>query len=517
MNMPKIDTSSIISVILAIALAFTTMGGMTANIEDTVSFDAKVSLDAEALLAVSGANAEIPEELAEAYQQQIEEQKQTMKVVGDIISALTVRGVASKDAAEAVILAGESTALSLGVKQGDAGVIVASSLLPSDVIFVSDDLIRQMQDQMAKQQTQAQAQLQQAQSAQAAAAGLDLQAISGALEKLDKDQIAKDIEETLQKLDEGIEAKKGETETGEFTVDGMVFVSRTPINMTYPEFAEYMLTGAKELVSKESLKPLADAAGKDLAAEIDKKIGELKNQPETDWPETFELAVYTDAANGAYTVCDAVTPAKAGAADKEELHIAFGEIGGLNRTNIIRNQGEEQMDIAAAGTKDGAFDLTANIVNKTANGEIKAGRDEAGNLDMTCNIHSGTQDAKIEVNTEKQEGGRTGFRFAVYFTGAEKPLLTLSGSFGKGGELISVFEGEKITATPAETLMDGESTEASAFSMKMIAGVLKIVTVVSKNVPEETGKWISTKITEAMTPKTTTTEAPAEQPAVDGE
>ena len=33
MNMPKIDMSSIVSILLAIALAFTSMGGLTANIE----------------------------------------------------------------------------------------------------------------------------------------------------------------------------------------------------------------------------------------------------------------------------------------------------------------------------------------------------------------------------------------------------------------------------------------------------------------------------------------------------
>ena len=47
MNMPKIDMSSIVSILLALALAFTSMGGVTANIEDTVSFDAKMSEDAE--------------------------------------------------------------------------------------------------------------------------------------------------------------------------------------------------------------------------------------------------------------------------------------------------------------------------------------------------------------------------------------------------------------------------------------------------------------------------------------
>ena len=517
MNMPKIDMSSIVSILLALALAFTSMGGVTANIEDTVSFDAKISLDVEAIMALSGQTAQ--EGLTEAAQKQLEEQKEIVKVSGDIISSLTLRGVASKDTAEAVILAGDSVALSIGMKKDDTGVKAASSLLSNNVIFISAELIQQMQDEMQKQQEQlaeqaaalAEGQIPMAGSVQSAASGMDPQAVADILEKLDKEQIAKDIEEAGKKLTEGIEAKKGETETGEFTVDDMTFVSKTPINMTYPEFVEFLLTGAKELAAKESLKPLLDATGKDVGAEIDKAIEELKNQPESDYPEVFDLAIYTDADNCTYMVSDMST------AGKEEMHIGYGDIEGQSKAKIIRNQGDDKMAITTVGNKDGVFDLTANIESKTSNGEIKAGMDEAGNLNMTCNIRDGEQEAKIVVSTEKAEGDRTNFVFALYFGNTEKPLMSFSGSFGKGGELVSVFEGEKITVTPIEKLMDSESKEATVFGTTMIAGILKTVMVVTKNVPEETGNWINMKIKEAMTPKTKTTEAPQEQPVVDGE
>ena len=517
MNMPKIDMSSIVSILLAIALAFTSVGGLTANIEDTVSFDAKVTLDAEAIMALSGQNS--LEQLTAATGNKMEEQKEIVKVAGDIISSLTLRGVASKDAAEAAILAGDSVALSIGMKKDDSGVMAASSLLSNNVIFISAELIQQMQDEMQKQQEQlaqqaaalAEGQIPAVGSVQSAASGMDPQAIADILEKLDKEQIAKDIEEAGKKLTEGIEAKKGETETGEFTVDDMTFVSKTPINMTYPEFVEFLLTGAKELAAKESLKPLLDATGKDVGAEIDKAIEELKNQPESDYPEVFDLAIYTDADNCTYMVSDMST------AGKEEMHIGYGDIEGQSKAKIIRNQGDDKMAITTVGNKDGVFDLTANIESKTSNGEIKAGMDEAGNLNMTCNIRDGEQEAKIVVSTEKAEGDRTNFVFALYFGNTEKPLMSFSGSFGKGGELVSVFEGEKITVTPIEKLMDSESKEATVFGTTMIAGILKTVMVVTKNVPEETGNWINMKIKEAMTPKTKTTEAPQEQPVVDGE
>ena len=517
MNMPKIDMSSIVSILLVIALAFTSVGGLTANIEDTVSFDAKVTLDAEAIMALSGQNS--LEQLTAATGNKMEEQKEIVKVAGDIISSLTLRGTASKDAAEAAILAGDSVALSIGMKKDDNGVTAASSLLSNNVIFISAELIQQMQDEMQKQQEQlaeqaaalAEGQIPAVGSVQSAASGMDPQAVADILEKLDKEQIAKDIEEAGKKLTEGIEAKKGETETGEFTVDDMTFVSKTPINMTYPEFVEFLLTGAKELAAKESLKPLLDATGKDVGAEIDKAIEELKNQPESDYPEVFDLTIYTDADNCTYIVSDMST------AGKEEMHIGYGDIEGQSKAKIIRNQGDDKMAITTVGNKDGVFDLTANIESKTSNGEIKAGMDEAGNLNMTCNIHDGEQEAKIAVSTEKAEGDRTNFVFALCFGNSEKPIISFSGSFGKGGELVSVFEGEKITVTPIEKLMDSESKESTVLGTTMIAGILKTVMVVTKNVPEETGNWINMKIKEAMTPQTKTTEAPQEQPVVDGE
>ncbi len=496
-------SSSIVSILLVIAMAFTSMGGLTANIEDTVSFDAQFSVDAEAIMALSGMTAQTG--LPGAAQEQLDEQKDTFKVIGDIISCLTLRGVASKDAAEAAILAGNDVALSVGVKKGDKGVTAASSLLSKNVIFFSDEMIQSVQAEMEKQQAQGLIQ-----NAQSPMGTSGIQAASNALQSLDMEQLAKDIEEAGKKLTEGIEAKKGETETGEFTVDDMTFVSKTPINMTYPEFVEFLLTSAKELAAKESLKPLIDATGKDFGAEIDKAIEELKKQPETNYPEVFVLEIYADADNCTYAVSDMVM-----AGGDEMLHMAYGDVEGQSRVKFIRNQGEEKTVVTGSSVKGGAFDLTANIVSKTGNGDIVASKDEAGKFSMTCSITGGKQDAKIVVNTEKKEDDRSGIVFDLYFGNAEKPLLSFNGSFGKGGELVSVFEGEEITVNAADELMNN-SGKTNPLDMTITAGILKIVTIVTKNVPEETGDWINSKIKEAMMPKTNTTEAPTEQPVVDG-
>ena len=64
----------------------------------------------------------------------------------------------------------------------------------------------------------------------------------GGIPEVDKEQMQKDSAELTEKLTKAFEEKMGETENGEFTVDGLAFTSRTPVNMTYEEAAELLLT-----------------------------------------------------------------------------------------------------------------------------------------------------------------------------------------------------------------------------------------------------------------------------------
>ena len=160
--------NQLLSVILAIAMAFASMTGMTAGTEDTVSFDAKITADVQAVMALSGTNGdEIPEET-----------QQVAKVAGDILEALTLKGVATKDAAELDLIAGEKdVVLSIGVKNDETGATVASSLLSGDVVFISAETLKQTEQQM--------------QSGSSAPDMSVLQQLQG----LDKEQIEKDCGE----------------------------------------------------------------------------------------------------------------------------------------------------------------------------------------------------------------------------------------------------------------------------------------------------------------------------------
>ena len=437
--------NSILSIVMVIVMAFSSIGGVTAALKEPVSFDAKINVDADGILALAGTAA-------------TEETKQTITIVKDIVGALTLKGVADKDNAELDVLAGDDVMLSIGVKNAeDGGLIAASSLLGSQVISVSAETVQALQQQMQASMTEA-------------SAGM------GGLENLDKEQIAKDFAEIVEKAMKAFEEKKGETETGDFTVDDLKFTAKTPVNMTYTEFMELVLNSAKELLAKESLQPVVQAASKDkdLIAEIDKEIEKLNSMPEEEKPETMHVGI-------------------GGGEDPVRIRFSF-------------EQNQETMSIAADVTKDNAADLKAHVNAKDGSvADIAVTCDAAGSLDMAFDINSKDAVAKILAKTEPVEGERTKYSLDVFMNNAEQPLVNITGSVGKGGEAVSVYEGEDITVLPFEALMnDTDGTASGKLQITLTAGILKAITVLTKNLPEETGTWLNKQIMQQMMPKTTT-------------
>ena len=72
-----------------------------------------------------------------------------------------------------------------------------------------------------------------------------------------------------------------------------------------------------------------------------------------------------------------------------------------------------------------------------------------------------------------------------------------------------VFEGEDITVTPVEKLMDeSDTTAANQVQMAIMTGLMKGISTLSKNVPEETGKWLSQMLQQTLNPGEVTKTAP---------
>ena len=468
--------NSILSIVMVIVMAFSSIGGVTAALEEPVSFDAKISVDADGILALAGT--EITEET-----------KQTVSIVKDILGVLTLKGVAAKDNAELDLLAGNDVMLSIGVKNAeDGGLLAASSLLGSQVISVSAETVQALQQQAQASMTEA-------------TAGM------GGLENLDREQIAKDFAEIAEKAMKAFEEKKGETETGDFTVDDFKFTAKTPVNMTYTEFMELVLNSAKELLAKESLQPVVQAAGKDkdLIAEIDKEIEKLNSMPEEEKPEV-QFALYSNENEGGYFVCDMTRAAKEENDKAETMHVGIGGGEEPARIRFSLKQNQETMDIAADIAKDNTADLRAHVNAKDGSvADIAVTFDATGNLDIAADINSGDVAAKMLLKTEATEDERTKYTLDVFMNNNEQPLVNITGSAGKGGETVSVYEGEDVTVLPFETLMnDTEGTASGKLQMTLTAGMLKAITTLTKNLPADTATWLNKQVMQMMMPKTTT-------------
>lgn len=475
--------SSILSILLVIVMAFSSIGGATAVLEEPASFDAKINVDADALLALAG-NVEVTDE-----------NKQAISIAGDVLNALTLKGVASKDSAELDLFAGEDVLLSIGVKNAeDGGLLAASSLLGSQVISVSAETIQGLQKQMM-----------------ASSAGAS--ELLGEIQNVDQEQLAKDIAEVVGKLSKELSGKLGETETGEFTVDDMVFTKKTPVNITYTEATELLLNSVKELLGKESMKPFANLLSQksDVNGEIDKAIEKIKNQPEKEKSD-FSATVYADDNGNTYGVFDLTKTASATGDETQQgqkIHYAEGLVDGKARLSLTISEDKKNAELYVAPKDDGTVVIQGKIIDGDTIADIDANCGTTGNLDMTFNITSKDMTAKIVAKTEASEGERTKYFMDVFMNNGEKPLVSVIGSAGKGGEPVSVYEGEDVTILPFETLMnDTDGTASGKLQMTLTASALKAITVLTKNLPEETATWLSKQVMKQMMPKSTTTVEP---------
>ena len=486
--------NSILTIILAVIMAVSPVGGATVNLDEPVSFDVGINLDVEAIKTMvfdTGAEME-------------EETEQSLKAIGDILNAVTIEGTAAYDTVELSLMTGESKLLSAGVKYSDTGAVVASSLLGSQVFTVTEETIGKMQEE-------------QIDSAAESFSFADFRNLMDAMRNLDREKIKQECVDAGDKLASAIEGKKGETETGEFTVDGLTFTGKTPVNISYTEFMELLLNSFKELVKMDALKPIIEKSGVDTAIRIDEMIDNIRNQPENEQPK-FELTIYTDANNNAYYAFDLSDREDAHPISGETaVHLGFGDVMSKKQIRVSLTQDGQKMEMTAFGVIDGKCNMKATITSKDSYGVILANVDGAGGMDMVCSITSKDTSAILTSSSAVRADGRTGFTTNLYIGNPEKALLTVSGSFGKGGMLTSVYEGEDITVTPIEDLINDETGKAmTPIKITLAANAMTSLVALTKNLPTDSAMWVTEQIRKMMVPSTTKT-TPTSEPVVDGE
>lgn len=484
--------ASILSIILVIVMAFSSIGGMTANLEETSSFEVKVDADVQTIMMLTGST----------QGTDAEEMQKNVKLVEDILGAATLKGVADKESTELALYAGEDLLLSLGVKNTEEGAIFASSMLGSQTVSVSKETIEKMQEEAMGSVSQI----------VTTSSGMDILGMVDQLQNMNWEQISQDAMEAFAPLFAAVQEKTGEAESGEFTVDGLAYTAKIPLNMTYDELMELILTGAKDLLGKESVKPLVEMFAKDSdpVAELDKALENLKNQPAE---EKYELTIasYADAEGGSYFACDAVRAGNEdGTIKAENIHFGAGQAGGTTKA-VITSEG---MNFElTSGMEDGSVSSTkVSLTGEGLAAAVDAKNMPDGSSDVTVDLTIQGMPVKFHA-LSAADGDRTNFQVEIFFMSTEKPMLTLTGSSGKGGEKVCVYEGEEITVSSYEDLSADESA-ASALSMKLVTGIMTSFTTLAKNLPEDSATAVKQMMKEMMSPgegDITKEEAPQEE------
>ena len=155
--------------------------------------------------------------------------------------------------------------------------------------------------------------------------------------------------------------------------------------------------------------------------------------------------------------------------------------------------------------EDGAMDLLAKVNDGKDNADIIVTKDAAGNAEMKCKIHSTTTDTEVIVlgKAEPMGNDRVQFSVEVFYDNIEKALLTISGTAGKGGDAVSVYDGKGITTVPVEKVADTEDKSTTAqLYISVIANFLKIRSTLVKNLPEDTAAWVNEQFSQMLSPGT---------------
>lgn len=478
--------NSILSIFLALTMLIASVGA-----QGPVYFEAAINVNPDAITQVmettQGLTGQVPgasgaPEAAKPDAENPEQGVENARKIVEILNAVKLKGIADQGAGELQLVVADQPVLTAGVKAAEAGTILASSLLTPYTLVASPEALKAAAEGLGNSISQQQT------------SNVDMQALMAAVQKIDPEQLMKDIDAFTRKIQTGF--KIGEPENGEYTVDGMNFTVKTTVDMTYEEIMELLLGSLKDLLNSESLKEVVQALAKDkdLNAEIDKSLEKLKNTPEDQRPE-MTAAAYNSGTEAPYYVLDMVTKTVAGETIKSQKnHIGLGQIEGASLIAFDMDNGASQTQIRTV-TKDGNLEMNAQIASNDQNAVISGTRDAEGNAEITADIVNKQVTAKIHETETVKEDGRD-YLIEIHMNGSADPVLTITATSGKGGELVSVFEDETLKPIDVGTLQNGAQAQETTrtLTMTVSANLLKAVVALSKSLPEEAGQWLLTQV-----------------------
>ncbi len=329
--------------------------------------------------------------------------------------------------------------LSLGGALTEEGISIASTLIPSHVIRISQEELQQLLEQL-----QGSFQINQGEGT-AAMGGLDLQALA--------EKLTGYMSEITTAASGAVTT--GTPESGEFTVNGHSFTMRVPMSVDLKVIAEAATQAAKKALEDETVLSALESL-KSFGMQVD--LDELKKNLEAGIPEEDIPGL------------DAFT------------YVNMNEKGETDGVNCI----EAQL------TAHGAEDPTAYIVFYQEGSDIMMSMDipdskteivihvvagEDGNVTARVDVTSGGM--YVGVQTVTAQNRET---IELYMINAEKPLLTEVIIVEEGGErTLDLEAGEKTVVSLADLTSGNTASLLEDLTQK---GVSSLMSGIFAQVPE---------------------------------
>ena len=450
----------ILSLLVTLALLLTSVGSLAAGSDTAFTLEYQMRVNADELAAVLQKTGALKEESSPQ-----------LNLVADVLNATSARIVIDKGVIQGELLAEDEAFLTLGAQKNETGVRIASSLLGDQVLFISPEMLKKLSEMSLEQQKNV--------------TGIDFKAVAEAFQKLDYQQVGTDIAGYVQTIFSTIMSKAGAPEQGEFTVNGVAFTTKTPINITFDELAELVLGCAKDFFSKDYVRNITGLIWKDknLPAGFANAIKKVKELPEDQkFAVTFEI--YSNEGGDSGVVFELHRGGQESSTPEPESICTHVTVQGKN-VNVIYTFKQKDTDIKMDCVADTAantleFHMNANDGKQNIVYTVTA---ENGRSEAIVEMTGGQIDMKGHTVATKETDAFT-IVSESFFGGSETATTVSTLKITKGGEITMKFTGDDVKDLPLESLLKDQNALAP-LAMTAYGNVLQAFNTLIKHLPEE--------------------------------
>ncbi|MBR4359779.1 MAG: hypothetical protein IKP32_04100 [Clostridia bacterium] len=367
--------------------------------------------------------------------------EQTKAAVSSAIKLLNKMGLQvsiGNNGAEADVLLNGTALAAVGLAAtSEGGLMLVSDLIPTYAVTVAPETLQQLINAIEQQ----------------------FGGLSGM--SLDPNELINAVLPHVETLLQTISANVGEPESGMFTVDGYMFNTKVPVNMTSKELAtaavECVKGIASEPVVQSLLQQFASLAGSsspnlDLNT-LDNALESIANTPDENSPD-LELAMYSNN-DGTYFVMDM-------SQNNETLSLHAGAIG---NSFVLNVDALGQATIAAVITVD----------------------EKASLVDARIDIEAQGQYVGLTAQASQQMNAFVA-QLNLFYMSKAAPIISLRVSAMSGASFTLDLTGAGKTALAAEDLINGDSTATNNLMMDLqVYGLPLVLQKATQAMPEEVG------------------------------